>query len=462
MYQRYLSMLKAYVRLALPIMLGTLSIPITSIANVSMIGSFEGPYSGETARAAAVLVQDIFWIIVVFVLGFSIVFPTLLAPAIASKDILKATNLLKHGLCFSLVLGTLLALLLIAGAPLLDRLGHEPEVLKLAKPYLRILALSVVPISVVHMLKKYADAWGRTHHHFYSGFGGCALNVGLNSVLIHGRWGWDAMGLEGAGWASLITRLVMLYGYVIYVFVVLRGQGLLASLSWHMWRPVYWSRIFWTGIQVSLQIMGELSYTTFLTVLTGWIGQEATTAHGIMKGLGAMPFSCALSVSSAATILVSRYWVQSSPTRWWDAGCTGYYLGLCLAMLQTGVFCLGYQALVNKLYAPEPAVNEIVYNTQYVFIALQFIRTLQLIGVGALRGIKDIFVPFLYSSFVYWCVGLPLCYVLAFKLQLGLPGIWFGNSLASVLNMLLLWGRFLIYTKRPAGVTFNVDVRPSG
>jgi MATE family multidrug resistance protein len=67
----------------------------------------------------------------------------------------------------------------------------------------------------------------------------------------------------------------------------------------------------------------------------------------------------------------------------------------------------------------------------------------QAIGAGLLRGIKDVRVPTYLVAIAYWVVGLPMGYLLAFKLGMGAKGMWLGLIAGLTLASLFLIGRFL-------------------
>ncbi len=68
-----------------------------------------------------------------------------------------------------------------------------------------------------------------------------------------------------------------------------------------------------------------------------------------------------------------------------------------------------------------------------VAAAFQLVDTLQVIGAGLLRGMKDTQVPMYIAMFSYWVVGMPAAYVLGFILDFGGQGIWSGLAIGLVL-----------------------------
>jgi MATE family multidrug resistance protein len=72
----------------------------------------------------------------------------------------------------------------------------------------------------------------------------------------------------------------------------------------------------------------------------------------------------------------------------------------------------------------------------------------QVVGLGALRGIKDVRIPTIITLIAYWVIGLPMSYVLAFKMDLGVQGVWYGLSIGLTIAAVLLFWRFNIVSKK--------------
>src|SRR5690606_26098575 len=70
-----------------------------------------------------------------------------------------------------------------------------------------IVAVSLVPAMLFQVFRQFSEAVGHPWGPMVILLSGVALNVVLNWVLIYGHWGAPALGLEGAGWATLIARI---------------------------------------------------------------------------------------------------------------------------------------------------------------------------------------------------------------------------------------------------------------
>jgi MATE family multidrug resistance protein len=72
----------------------------------------------------------------------------------------------------------------------------------------------------------------------------------------------------------------------------------------------------------------------------------------------------------------------------------------------------------------------------------QLFDGVQATGLGVLRGLSDVKIPTLLALISYWLIALPLAYVLGFRFNLGVYGIWFGLSAGLIFAALAFVGRF--------------------
>jgi MATE family multidrug resistance protein len=125
------------------------------------------------------------------------------------------------------------------------------------------------------------------------------------------------------------------------------------------------------------------------------------------------------------------------------------------SFVMVGVF-MGFAALLfiglrnffPTLYINDVKVIEIASQLLVVAAIFQISDGLQVVGMGALRGIEDVKVPTVIAVIAYWLVGLPVGYLLGFRYGLGATGIWYGLLIGLSLAAVLLVYRFQHKTNR--------------
>ncbi|WP_292327134.1 MATE family efflux transporter, partial [Mesorhizobium sp.] len=79
----------------------------------------------------------------------------------------------------------------------------------------------------------------------------------------------------------------------------------------------------------------------------------------------------------------------------------------------------------------------------------QLFDSLQAVGAGLARGLKDSMVPMVLAIVSYWLVGFTGAYVLAFPLKYGGIGIWVGFVAGLAVAAVSLNTGFVVLVRRP-------------
>jgi MATE family multidrug resistance protein len=91
-------------------------------------------------------------------------------------------------------------------------------------------------------------------------------------------------------------------------------------------------------------------------------------------------------------------------------------------------------------WSPEPEVLVLAVGILPVAAAFQVFDGLQVVGAGVLRGIGDTRPAAWFNLVGFYTLGLPLAGLLAFGLDWGLTGLWWGLTLGLLtVSMLLVW-----------------------
>ena len=139
-------------RLAYPIILGMLGHTIVGIVDNVMVGKL-----GPTELAAVSLANSFVFIAMSLGIGFSTAITPLAAEADGEKNIEKGRSVFHHGLYLCTVLGFSLFVLVFFAKQLITCMGQPDHVVELSKPYLDIVAFSLIPLIMFQGYKHFAD-----------------------------------------------------------------------------------------------------------------------------------------------------------------------------------------------------------------------------------------------------------------------------------------------------------------
>jgi multidrug resistance protein, MATE family len=439
--RRWSREVRPMIALALPIMAGMVGQMLIGLADTIMVGRV-----GVVPLAAAAMVNALAHIPFVAGLGLLSSVAVLTSQAFGAGDKAEAGEVLRHGLLLAAIAGATTALLLAALRPFLPVLRQPPEVVAAAGTYLILFGSSMLPVLVAHACKQFSEALNRPWVPTFILLGGVGLNILLNWILIYGRWGAPALGLNGAGWATLIARLAIA---VVLVLYVIRAPAL------RLFQPARWfaalsrarsGRLLNLGWPVATQHLLEVSAFVFAALMMGWINADAIAAHQIAITCAGTTFMFPLGIGMAVCIRVGQAWGAEQYARMRRIGALGLGSAALLMALFGTVFVLWGEPLA-RVFVHSPTVVALTVQLLLVAALFQVADGLQIVAISGLRGLSDVRIPALVAVLAYWLLAVPLGYVLAFPAGQGAVGIWIG--LASGLGAAaagLLW-RFHVKTR---------------
>lgn len=406
--------------LALPIVAGMVSQMVLGIADAMMVGRV-----GVVPLAAASFVNAIAHLSLVFGLGLLSAIAVRTSQAHGARRPDEAGEVLRHGLVLSVITGILAALVVVALYPWLGHFGQKAEVAAAAGPYLLLFGASLFPALVAHGCKQFSEALKHPWLPNCVMLGGVALNIWLNWIFIYGNWGAPALGLAGAGWATLIARSLMAVVLLIHVLGARVLQPFHPVRWWTKLSPQQFRSLLRIGWPVGVQHFFEVGAFALAALMMGWISADAIAAHQIAISCAALTFMSALGIGAAAGIRVGHAYGAGQFARLRRIG----FGGVGIAALTMGGCGLVFALAGRPIAAAFIAAPEVVALTGQLLVVAAIFQVadgIQVSSIAALRGLADVRVPALIAVVAYWLVALPVGALLAFRAGFGPTGIWIG------------------------------------
>ncbi len=434
--------LRATLALGLPLIGTQMAQMGISFVDTMMLG-----WLGAQTLAASVLATTVFFMVLVVGFGLAQAVMPLAAQAAGQGDERSLRRAVRMGFWVVTAYGVLMMPVLWNTGAILLAIGQKPELAALAQDYVRIVQWSLFPVLIVSVLRSYLSALERIQIVMWVTMAAVGVNGLLNYAFIFGHFGAPAMGLSGAALASLGTNI--LSAAVLMAFVHFRKGVREHEIFVRFWRPDWEAlrEVFRLGLPISLTILAEVGLFSVASIMMGWIGVIPLAAHGIVLQLSSITFMIPLSFSQVGTVRLGRAIGRKDPLGVERAGWTVILLGLGFAVFSATMFILFPRPLISLyLDADNPdAAAIIAYGMPLLAIsaAFQIVDTLQVMGAGLLRALKDTRVPMFIAMFSYWGVGVPAAYVLAFVAGFGGMGVWGGLALGlAVAAVLMNWRYF--------------------
>lgn len=422
--------------LAFPVMLSHLGQVTVHVADSMMVGRL-----GKEPLAGGSFANSIFVIFLVMGIGMSYAITPQTAQADGEKNTQKIADILKHGLLINSLFGILLVTIILAGKDVLWFFNQPMEVVELALPYLVVITWSLIPFMLYQTFRQFAEGLGLTKPAMYITIIGNVINIALNYILIFGKLGFAPMGLYGAGLATLLSRIVMALLMILFVYFYRRFS--------QYWQVFTFSNFSWSMIKVNLnlglpmafQLIFEISTFSVAAIMIGWIGTAQLAAHQIALNLASITYMISLGIAAAATIRVGNQLGQKDYKTMRNAALTCFIMAIGFMSFAAILFILGRNFLPT-LYIDDTQVIQQAAILLIVAGLFQLSDGVQVIALGALRGMSDVKVPTLITLVAYWVIGLPLAYAFGIKLNLGALGVWYGLLAGLTIAAVLLFIRF--------------------
>jgi len=429
-------------KIALPLIISNISQVGLGLIDSAMIGAVD-----YRQLAASSLVLNVIAIPQVLGMGMAIAISPMTAIANGQKDAFKASRILFNGFLLTTMVAIFIALTLVFTYHFLFYLGQDRDVAIFAVPFYKLIAWSLIPMLVFASVKQFCDGLEYTKTAMTLSLISLPLNACLNWIFIYGRFGMPRMELTGAGVGTLVTRIIIA---VILIIIVFRHKlfAPYIALKAKAWKidVKTCKELLHIGVPTSLQYGLEVAAFSVSGVMIGWLGATSQAAHQIALNLATATFMAAAGFSQAGSIRVANAYGRDEKLLLRKIGLSTISGGLIYGIM-CGVSFVIFRNTLPVLFTNNTEVAT-VSSSLLVFAALfQVSDATQSIGVGLLRGIKDVKLPTAFVAIAYWLIGIPVGYFLSFKLNMGAAGIWLGFVTGLTASSVLLNTRFFKKSK---------------
>ena len=431
--------------LAFPVIMSQLGQMLVGVADSAMVGRL-----GPAPLGASSLGHGAFMLIFIMAMGVGMALTPLIAKAQTERNPELIGRILKNGGYALLGTGSILFLGVMLSTDVFYLLDQPTEVVELTIPYVRILGWSFIPAVLFLWLKQFTEGLSFTFQAMIISLAGNILNIVLNYILIYGKFGFEAYGLNGAGYATLISRIFMFLGFAAFVLWYKGFREYLRSLlDWGADWPLI-QKIFAIGIPTGLQHLFEIGAFIFAVVMMGWIGTNAMAAHQIALSMAALTFMVASGIASATTIRVGNQLGLKNIRQLRNVVFTSLIMGIAIMFFFGLSFAVGGRFFAG-LFIYHEEVIALAAKLLLVAALFQISDGIQVISLGSLRGLQDVKIPALYTFLAYWGIGIPVAYFFGISMNFGAIGIWSGLAAGLTASAILLTRRFNQKSRRLMG-----------
>ncbi|MBN9295627.1 MAG: MATE family efflux transporter [Filimonas sp.] len=430
-------------KLSGPIILGELTQMSLGIIDSVMVGSIS--YKHLAASALVISVMNIPFVLGI---GMSMSVSQTVSMAYGRNDGQKVSHYLYNGFWLCTIAAIIIALALNLGKGILFHLGQDADVAALSVPYLQIMAWSIIPMLMFIAIKQFTDGLERTRTAMVLSLLAMPVNVFINWLVVYGNWGFPRLELVGAGIGTLVTRIIILIALVAIVWVhpLFHRYIAVRRSQWQLKISTI-KELLHIGIPSSMQAGMETGAFAVSGIIIGTLGAVQQAAHQIALSCAAFAFMVSFGLAQGGSIRISNAWGRNN---WKDINVIGkstLISGVLYGVL-SAIFFIAMRKMLPLAFNDDATVVSIAAVLMLYAAIFQVSDATQAIGVGLLRGMKDVSVPTIYVAIAYWVIGIPTGYLMAFTFKMGAAGIWIGFVVGLTFSAILLNQRFFRLIKK--------------
>jgi MATE family multidrug resistance protein len=439
------------IKLAYPVILGMLGHTLIGIVDNFMVGNL-----GSTELAAVSLGNSFIFIALSLGIGFSTAITPLISEADAEQDNKKIRTTFHHGLLLCTVLGVVLFIVTVLSKQLMYFM-HQPKIVAdMAAPYIDWVAFSLIPVIMYQGYKQFADGLSQTKYSMYAIFMANVVHIFFNYVLIYGVWIFPKLGILGAALGTVISRIMM----VVFLHLLLRHNEKFSNYFKHFsFREIKKSmlrKIIDLGLPSAMQMLFEVTLFTAAIWLSGSLGKNNQAANQIALTLASSTFMVAMGLSVTAMIRVSHSKGMADYKNMIVVARSIFLLAIILETVFGIIFVIFHNYLPHLFlnmgdsaqYVDNQEIIGITAQLLLVAAVFQLSDGIQVVVLGALRGLQDVKIPMYITFVAYWLIGFPISFYLGRYTELKAVGIWIGLLAGLSAAALFLYIRFARISKR--------------
>ncbi|MEG1616318.1 MAG: MATE family efflux transporter [Bacteroidales bacterium] len=416
----YIPFYKRNLAIAVPVMLSQIGQVVVQMADTMMVGRL-----GATELASVSYAGAIFNIGLLFCMGSAMGLTPLVGKSTSQGGHRKSAHLFQNSFLLNVIFTVIVGLLLYGVSFFMGNMGQNSDVVDLAVPYFRIMLVSMIPLMIFLSFKQFMEGIGDTRTAMIITIGANVVNIGLNYLLIYGKFGAPALGVEGAAYATLVSRILM---PIAFLLVFLKRTSLRRYFKFFCrenFSMKHLKELTKVGLPIGTQILVEQLAFSFTAVMVGWLGAASLASHQVAMNMSFMVFMILSGLSAATTIRVSHQFGRGAIEDMRKAAHASYHLTI-LSVTIAAILIVIFRHQIPLLFTSDPEVIAVSAQLLIIVALYQLPDGLQVVSLGALRGISDVKRPMIYATIAYLGLNIPIGYFCGFTLGMGATGVWIG------------------------------------
>ncbi len=424
-------------RIAFPIAAQEFVIMALNMVDIIMIGQ-----KGEVAVASVALANQITFILIILMFGIGSSASVFTAQYWGKRDTLSIRKILGISLLIAICSATLIFILShIYPEQIIGLYTKDVQVIALGSKYLKIACFGFIPVAITSTFSASLRSTENVRLPMLTSILALSLKTFLNYGLIFGHFGFQELGVLGAGIATVASRLVECT-IIVYFSYRLRTPiaGKLKELF--SFDRSYFLRYLKIGSPV---IVNELIWVLGISVYNmvyAHIGTESIAAYNIASSVEGLAFTMFIGLSHACAIIVGnqigaeKYASAQSDAR------KSIQIAFGGAVL-IGVLEIIMASPLLALYKISSTSHTLAFQLLMVSGATLWMRGCNMtLFIGIIRSGGDTKFGLLTELGTIWMIGVPLALIGAFIFHLNAPLVYLLVATEEAIKLIIGFTRF--------------------
>ena len=315
-----------------------------------------------------------------------------------------------QGIYFSLFAAIFLALFCLVSPNLFNLIGHSPDVRPLEIAYFNILTLGAGLVVLSSALSCFYTGRGLTWTVMWVHFAGAALNIPLDYCLINGVGPFPALGIVGAGIATVSASALIDLIFILLIFSRYNRK------TFGTWKNRFFDwdlfgRLMRYGLPSGAQFFLEIFGFAFFIQMLGRLGNLELATTNIVLSIESIAFLPVFGFHVGTMTLVGQAIGNGQPE---DAVCattSSLHIAVAYMSFMMVIFVFFPEPLLNLFRNDhvDPALTHQIMDLGIVllrFVAVfSLFDAMNLVFSGALKGAGD-------TKFIMWTIAALACGVM--------------------------------------------------
>ncbi len=332
----------------------------------------------------------------------------LVAQYLGAKQLHKCSKVVSQGILMSCACIPMLFIITLLMRNIFAAMGHTPEQIELEKSYYSILMYCSFLTLLKVCMASFFSGIGRTSVVMICDLAGILLNIPLCYILVFGKFGLPAMGIEGAAWATFISTLVTLLFFFSFYLTTHNRKRFEIGASF-LFEPGITRRYIRLGFPSGMELfLNVAAFNLFLLMFQSYGIPEAAAAT-IVFNWDVLSFVPLLGLNIATMSLIGNAVGSGNMEKTSAVITAGYVLGLGYSLVLATVYFVYREPLVDVFIFGDVDTAAIRELTRFMMIGLSCYvlceGALQ-VATGVLRGAGDTRWIMIASVSLHWLMLL--------------------------------------------------------